>query len=656
MTNAIISLAILKVNWDHAKENYLQSFVPFLATLMSKKNIKDLSDIRSICNEFAQEWGFYIPYHPMLTLVNYARKKGFIQRQAGSYVPVQKKVREADFRSLSAEQERKATRVINAFMEFSEARYGTKMTKQEAEVALMAFLKDHDLDILFASEQASILPGDGGTSQQRFLINSYVREVYEADLELFSFIVDMALGHMLASALIYKPSRKIRRTLKRVVFYLDAGLTMGLLGADGKERKIVCEELLKTLRNQRGTLRIFRHNYEEVKASLENARVWIDNPRFDPSLATKTVRNLRRQGYKQSDVDRILVELDSTLRSHGIKVVDSPDPDYYRKHQIDETDLENTIIGCYRARDPNFQDAEKEDTINKDVSSISAIYRLRQGHRAINVGDSRCILVVVNRALALASRLFDRHIVPTGFSIPACITDIFLGTFIWLRTPAKAADVTAKKIIADAYAALQPSQKLVKLYLSEIERLREENKIDDNKYYLLRTHRVACDLLQEKTMGDPDNFSASTPDDVYSELETKIRVEEQKKYVEEKERHAGTSEELAKERTSKDRILGNIERVATRVSNIITFVLLVVICGAFVTGLLLGAFPGILVLKGPYKTLLIGIAIAMTFFGSWGGFSIKWLGARIRKWIKKRIVAKMTEGTNTIIERTLDEN
>lgn len=62
MKNTLLSLAILKVNWDHLKKDYIENFVPFVATLLKKKNYQFI-EVSKICNDFKVEFGLIIPRH-----------------------------------------------------------------------------------------------------------------------------------------------------------------------------------------------------------------------------------------------------------------------------------------------------------------------------------------------------------------------------------------------------------------------------------------------------------------------------------------------------------------------------------------------------------------------------------------------------------------
>ena len=80
MNNAVISLAILKVNWDQLKHDYVEIFIPFIVFLIHRRKLKEI-EIHQLCSMFVDEWGLSIPYYPMVTILNRAKKRGFIKKK-----------------------------------------------------------------------------------------------------------------------------------------------------------------------------------------------------------------------------------------------------------------------------------------------------------------------------------------------------------------------------------------------------------------------------------------------------------------------------------------------------------------------------------------------------------------------------------------------
>ena len=119
---AIASLALLKTNWDNNKRDYIENFVPFIVTLISRKKYKSI-DVDIICKDFSEEFGLRIPYHPMITILNRTKKRGFIKKELKNYVPIREKFIDDDFSDVAKEQERKYQTLINRFIKFCRTQY-----------------------------------------------------------------------------------------------------------------------------------------------------------------------------------------------------------------------------------------------------------------------------------------------------------------------------------------------------------------------------------------------------------------------------------------------------------------------------------------------------------------------------------------------------
>ena len=362
-----------------------------------------------------------------------------------------------------------------------------------------------------------------GFYKGKFVVCCFIEKAYESDNEIFRFIVDVAIGQVLASALLYDKFDRFQGKLNKVNFYFDTAFIFQLLGLGGEARQAVYTELVESLVKQKANLFLFRHTYEEVTDILRNCATWIGNPLYDPAKASRVLKHFVEKNYTLSDLDMFLVSIDARLRDNGISVQDGPSPAEYQDYQIDEEKLYSTIVDTYRERKPSFEEQEKEFTLRKDVQSIANIHRLRKGHIPRTIKDAHFVFITTNSALAYAVRQFEISEQGDQPNIPSCLTDVFMGTLVWLQSPAKTQIINEHKMIAQCQAALQPNPALLRQFLREVENLRKDKKITEEQYYLLRTHRVAMHLLQEMTLGDIENVTPKTPEAIFEEMTKEIR-------------------------------------------------------------------------------------------------------------------------------------
>jgi hypothetical protein len=94
----------------------------------------DVIDANMISKDFEVEYGLIVPYHPMVSILTRAIKRGYITRsKKGTYQPVKDKVIADDFTDIAAEQERKYQKVIGKFLQFCSEKYGEQLTEADAD-------------------------------------------------------------------------------------------------------------------------------------------------------------------------------------------------------------------------------------------------------------------------------------------------------------------------------------------------------------------------------------------------------------------------------------------------------------------------------------------------------------------------------------------
>jgi len=318
VNRSIATLAWIKATWDNTenRQDYIQLYVPLVITLFHRKRYKRVKP-NTICKDFQELYGLSIPYHPMLAILNRARQKGYLRKNKnGGFAPEKDKIEQEDFSDDIVEQERQYRYVISQFIEFSATEYNQTISTEDAEQIFIAFLRDHDLDLLFMSEDMeSMLPPAGASASQKFLMNKFVLRAYESEPTIFQSILDYSIGHIYASALTYYNDSPEATTgdLAKCAVYLDVGFLFNLTGINDQERQEAYSEFLAALKDQNADLRIFRHTYEEFRSIVEGSRQWINNASYNPRLGNRTTEFFIDNEFSSSDVDQFILGIDSTL-------------------------------------------------------------------------------------------------------------------------------------------------------------------------------------------------------------------------------------------------------------------------------------------------------------------------------------------------------
>lgn len=648
--NAVSSLAMLSAINRVNKKDYVDNFVPFIATLIKKKNYTIIeNDV--ICSDFKEEYGLSIPFHPMETILARARKKGIIIRRHGKFAPVTEMVSKYEFSETAKKQSQQQDKLISEIISYANETYNYKISQERTGNALLFFLKKYDLDILFASEAEGVLPKVQYSSKRdRFVIYHFIKNAYESDLEIFKFVVNIAIGNLIANFILYKDPGKIVGKLSNVCFYLDAPIIFRLTGFDGEEIAEAYNDFLKTLEKEGACIKIFKHTYEEVFQILDNSLHWIENPSYDPSIASATTRFFIRKGYTRLDVQHTINKTHDILQEHlkgEDSIVGKPTVRARFKFQEDEAKIRKLILDEYKKKDVFIED-KREATIDRDKDSISSIYILRKEKSAKCLSDTDHIFLTTNTSLAFVSNIYERDRSSEYHSMSACLTDTFVGTLLWLQSPAKIFEINKRKIIADCYAALQPSRKLIQKYVMEIDKWRREDRIDANSYYLLRSDSLAYDLLEEKTFGDDESFNSLTLEEIHREIKVEMQKEAIQKYRAEKEAHKKTSKTLDGLQKDHLRLTSTIETKATNKAKLISYILLTILLGFSICCIFLQAVPSFLQKYPQARTGVIIMYGLVAFFTSMYGVGLLYLRRWAQEKLKKIMIKRFMEDSHRV--------
>jgi len=648
MKRTIASLALLRMNWDKYKKDYIEVFIPFIVTLISKKKYQIINE-NVIRQDFKEEYGLSIPYYPMITILRRTKKRGYIDRKDGigeNYKPVKDLVEADEFSENAAVLERKYNKVLNKFVDFCKM-IDVIINLEDADRILIAFLRDYDLDIIFANyDVQSLLPDVSNTDKEKYLIGKYIQVANVNEPEVFGFLVDISFGHIIANAILYDINLEKFQGKISANCYLDTGILFDLLGLNYESRQTASKELLQSLIGNRSSIYVFRHTYDELLGIINGCIEWVENKLYDPYKASRALLFFKDQEFTASEVESFILNIEKQLDDLHIKIIDAPDPNdqLLQRFQIDEKELQEFIVNTYKQKNPFFDETDKDFTLYQDVKSISTVCKLRRGYKPLKISDAKHIFITSNATLAFASRQFecmdaeinDEGLGRTYFFIPTTMTDVFIGTLLWGQSPAKIISINQKKLISNCYAAMQPTKQLMKKYTQIAEREYKKGVVTEDEYTILKVSRMARNILVEETMNDPDLFTEKNITDILSEIRDSIRSEETARFDIDREeyeiQHRQSQEamkkinrELETTKTDKDRIVTNIENIAEKVSNIIARIMFLILAILAIITLLFQITPT----SFRYPILRIGLGILTFLFAGasiFTGFNI--VGAR----------------------------
>jgi hypothetical protein len=345
------------------------------------------------------------------------------------------------------------------------------------------------------------------------------------------------------------------------------------------------------------------------------------------------------QGSSESDILLYAQKLEYNLTELKIRVLDKPV--YVHEYTVDEKALATHLDAIIKYYNPNARD--------RDVDSISAVIRLRENHKIRDLESSRALFVTTNVELARAANYFLSE-PDHEASVQACITDYALTNILWLKNPLKAPSLPMSRIIADCYAALRPSDALLRRYLEEVDRLSASGTYSAQDVYVLRYSLEARKAIMEVTLGDKDSFCEGTIGEVLEITKAKIEGDARNKLQEVEQTRLKAEERIIELETGAHERDMAFERNANEIAGIIVHGLrwllrLVVLAGLYFS---FPGIPGRITFKWPQFLMFLCLLVfaVICYFNLWTGVNLEGILASVKAKLALKIRRLLTRETH----------
>jgi len=544
---ALVNFAILNANRRNGK-NYLDSLVPFVEELFIRKNYEEVN-IDRICQDFKSEFLFRIPIHPMKVVLKRLVRAGKLT-YCHNNIWKRKQMSEQAILKTRKEYEEKYAKVLEAFTKFIKSKFNETIGNQSANDALIAFLEKQDVNLLFfAKKDLKLFP------ETRFEIRTikrlalFLEKEAEKNTEIFQYIVEIASGHILASTIVNEEKQPHEERIQKVKIYCDTAHILKILGLSGEIQQKMVEDLFKVFVEAKCHMVLFRHTYDEILHNINNAKKWFSSPNCDLSKASRTTLYFIENDFTDLDVDRVLNNVDVQLKKFNIKIEEAGYNTTSNESQIGEEKLREIIINEYKTSNEEFDENNSRILLDNDVRSIAMIYRKLNKHFPIRFKDLQIVFLCANSSLAKACRIYHLTVEEPNKDkfIPFCVTDIFLGTYMWLQSPQEIDKLAKKKIIAEVYSVLQPTDAMIRKYLIEIQDQYKKNEISEDEYALLRASSVINEILPESA-DTVEQITRKTSTDMLERIKSQSKEEGLRKFYAERSRREKIEREFEEEK------------------------------------------------------------------------------------------------------------
>lgn len=640
----VSSLAILKVNSDQG-QNYLDCYVPFVAVCIQSGKHQHISE-PVLQQAVAEEFGLHIPRNVLKTILSRVHRTGYLTFRNGVYQRNAETLPFPDFLQTRNKTQRQYEALIQRLQKYCTDNYATEWSRDEADAALFSFLDKHSVGILRSTVAGvPVVAGNTPPEHTDFLVSAFVTYIERQDPEGFEFLETVVKGRMLADVLVLPGSQTQPPSFRNTSVYLDTTFVLRVIGVAPQDLQTPCQELISLLREQGAQLKIFEHTYAEIEGVLNATMGRLRSIKQTNGSSGETIDYLIQQRATRSDVELIVAKLPNTLLEYGIAVERTPVVE--RDTSVDEENFRELLQEQVRYR--------YDSTLQRDIQSLTAIFRLRGGRMCNRIEDCRAIFVTTNSRLASASANFFRQEYEQGrVAIPHCLNDQVIATLAWLRAPGRAPNLPRHRIIANCYAALKPSEMLWQKYLAEIERLLAQGKISEDDYYLLRYANEARQALMDATKGEPAVFTEGTVGEVLAKAQAEARREtEQSLEIERTQRKTAestvtaTTQRVLQAQEAYHQRIGALSRQGGKLVGNACRVLFILALIAI--SLLVAPWPGTdqttLFIKWiVFVAAILGAAISI--WSMYRGTTIATLADNIEHWASKKLQRTIDRGTH----------
>lgn len=500
MNRLIVNMAVVKVNWDQAAAApFLDNYLPLVLYTLKEMAADEVSthDFKARFEEVAD---FRVPHNVALVLLNRAMKKyGAIKRsRVGVYSIDRSVLPEDDYLENRRQQERAFKELSDRFISYCKSEFGVTISEEEAGRYFFEILYQIAPRLFSSAMMDSEVESSADSSHWKYgyLVSRFISYVNERDQQSLDIVLSFVRGAMLTETFYYQAPEDVQSKIRDVSVYLDTSLLLDIFGFAPETQYAPARELVEMLRELAVPLRCFAKTRGEIDAILHATS--LNAQRFGrvrdarPGSVGDYFNSI---GSSSSDIEVERNRVDAYLEKYGIEVVDAPA--YLGKYGIDEAGLDAAI----KARIPY----QPDDSRARDVDCIAAVFRLRQGKIRRKLLECKAIFVTKNSDLASASTKFFNE--QYGHSdTPLCIPDQVFTTLVWLKTAKKVPDLPRERVVANCFAAMQPSEEMWRRYASEARKLLEQGTITESDYELL-VHSTDSRLhLMNLTFGDSEKI------------------------------------------------------------------------------------------------------------------------------------------------------
>jgi len=503
MEKLIYTYALIKSLYDEGGD-YIDSFWPFVIMSLQSTISLSLEKIQAIIRK---NNGMGIPLHVLKTILNRAKRNGFIEKSNSQY-----KLTNQGIQFLNKiESSRNVERRINALLEDIKNYFlsnNISLEKEEIYKLIISFL-NNNIEPLIEFINPNVPVEVEFNSDIRLLVD-YIKQVEEQNPEHYKTLENLILGSIISTILYSEDSSELvelsSQKFKSCQVFLDTNFIFSILEMHDPSFNEPAKELLKILNQYKFNLKVFDFTVNEITRVMEG---YINEAyKYPATIGVNTIySNLKRNKWTRTDAREFIIKIEEILFNKNIKF------------EWTNLDIRNLKISSELVKSINDY-KENQDILsrNHDLAAIEKIREIRK-KPVRKIENSKAIFLTSDVKLCLFNYNEFGH--KLNGTVCEVILDRLLTNILWLKNPST--NLPIKTIIAAYSQDLLIQRNVWDRFYEILKKLRGEKKIDDEKISMLFYHGY----IEESLKGlDEDDLDRITPDFVLKEAEKAARVRE----------------------------------------------------------------------------------------------------------------------------------
>jgi len=529
----LTSLAILKVNWDERRKDYLDNFTPFVEECLRRSEVDEVSS-KEVKARLQEITGFDIPEGVVRKLL-YRLEDDGVRRVNGTYYRDLDALNSSNLEANSNDFQRKTAALVEKLREFANDNWEVNWTEDQTEDVLLDYVGNISTPLLRASRSEShTLEFNDVGEHSDYIISAFVKRCLEKDPEGFGHLESVAKGAMMANVVYYENPNVATQKFDGVTFYLDTPFLLDVLGVNGDSLRDARTEMIDLLQKAGAELRVFPDTVSEMRGVIDaEAR----KPKSKRRRRIPTSANPIQSSLSSSDLKLLSEKLPDRLGTMQIRIEEKADFEEWVDSRVDEKELEDRLIEA-------GYNENKIATLRHDVEALLSVFRLRKAQTPGRLENCTAAFVTTNPKLVrVAENFFADQLGNAARDAPPCVLNDDLAARVWLKMPNEAPDLPRKQLLAHSYAALLPDDAVLDKYLQKVQELKEKGQIGDDDYIYLRSLKDVGRVVADVSLNDEKVFTEADVEEIRRRKEEEIEAraveaEERAKQAEQERKQA----------------------------------------------------------------------------------------------------------------------